>query len=115
MNDGRLPLAFSARDAKAGERARIALVLTSDRAVPRGYALVRHADAAAVARSGACPCCRVPSGIVAVLRQLFIERARGEVDFAAVLVSGSDVARLRAEAGADAFIAARYAIAPPPD
>ncbi len=114
MSDGRLPLSFSPADAAAEERGRIALILTSDRAEPSGYAVVRHADAAARAQIGACPCCRIPSGLATVLRQLFIARARGEVEFASVLVSasdGSEAARLRGEAAADPFVAARYAMA----
>jgi hypothetical protein len=48
--------------------------LTGTAPAPPGFAVVRHADAAAVAQSGVCSCCRVPSGLTTVLRQLFLDR-----------------------------------------
>jgi hypothetical protein len=83
-----------------------ALVLVGDRSAQSGYAIVRHAGAAAAAQRGVCPCCRVPSGLATVLRQLFLERVRGEAEFAAVAVDAP--ADLVEEAMADPLVAARY-------
>jgi riboflavin biosynthesis pyrimidine reductase len=106
MSVDRIPLRIAATSRAADPAA--ALVLTAGRAAPTGYALVRHAGAAAAAQHGACPCCRVPSGLATVLRQLFLERVRGEVDFARVVVDAP--ATLVSEAMADPLVAARYEI-----
>jgi hypothetical protein len=113
MSDGRLPLAFGAAALGTLAPARTALVTTGGGA-REGFALLRHAEAAAAAQAGACTCCRTPSSLVTVLRRLVLERARGEVDFAAVLVEGDPAAlpRLEEEARRDPFIAARYEIRP---
>jgi hypothetical protein len=76
------------------------------------FAVVRHAGSAAQAQAGACNCCRVPSDLVTVLRRLVIDRARGAIDIAAVLVAGApaDLARLEQDALADPFVAARYVV-----
>jgi hypothetical protein len=64
--------------------------------------------AAAAAQAGACPCCRAPSGLVAVLRQLFLDRVHGRVpEFDRVMVVADDEAALRA-ALADPLVAARF-------
>lgn len=93
----------------AGSRAaeaHSALILTAGRAAPAGYAVVRHAGAAAAAQHGSCPCCRIPSDLATVLRQLFLDRVRGDVEFTAVLVDAP--ATLVAEAMADPLVAARF-------
>src|SRR5579871_6787375 len=84
-----------------------AIVLTTDRVAPPGFAIVRHADAAAAAQAGGCACCRVPSGLTQVLRQLFLDRVRGTVAFECVVVAAKDDA-LVAEAMSDPLVAARY-------
>ena len=112
MSDQRLPLAFAASpDISHIDPQRTALVLTGG-AAPGAFAVVRHAGSAAAAQAGACSCCRVPSDLVTVLRRLVIDRARGEIDIAAVLVAGepADLARFEQDALADPFVAARYAI-----
>ena len=93
---------------------RTALVLTGDDGATEAFAVVRHAGSAAAAQAGACNCCRVPSDLVTVLRRLVIDRARGDIDIAAVLVAGdpADLARLEQDALADPFVAARYAVQP---
>jgi hypothetical protein len=103
---GRIPLRIAATPQAADGRA--ALILTAGRTAPSGYAIIRHADAAAAAQHGACPCCRVPSGLATVLRQLFLDRVRGEADFACVVVDAP--AALVAEAMADPLVEARYEI-----
>ena len=115
MSDQRLPLAFAASsDISHIDPQRTALVLIGG-AAPGAFAVVRHAGSAAAAQAGACSCCRVPSDLVTVLRRLVIERARGEIDIAAVLVAGepADLARFKEDALADPFVAARYAIHAP--
>jgi hypothetical protein len=82
-------------------------VIADARPAPPGVAVVRHADAAAVAQSGACRCCRVPSGLTTVLRQLFLERVRGEAEFDAVVVAANHETAI-AEAMSDPLVAARY-------
>jgi len=91
---------------------RIALVLTGIAAPAGAFAVVRHAGSAARAQAGACGCCRVPSDLVTVLRRLVIDRARGAIDVAAVVVAGepADLARLEQDALADPFVAARYVV-----
>jgi hypothetical protein len=91
---------------------RTALILTGV-AMPTGtFAVVRHAGSAAQAQAGACNCCRVPSDLVTVLRRLVIDRARGDIDISAVLVTGApaDLTRLAQDALADPFVAARYVV-----
>jgi hypothetical protein len=84
-----------------------ALVLTADRPSAEGFALVRHAAAAAVAQSGGCSCCRVPSGLSQVLRQLFLDRVRGSASFDRIVVAADDEAPIL-EAMSDPLVAARY-------
>lgn len=113
MTGGRIPLAFGeAAAAAGGERRRTALVLTRSAADGSGFALLRHADAAARGQAGACACCRVPADVVVVLRRLAIERAKGSAVFDAVLVDGEAAAlgHMSADALADPFIAARYVV-----
>jgi hypothetical protein len=83
-----------------------ALVLVGPGPAPPGFALVRHAGAAAAAQAGGCACCSRPSDLVTALRRLAIERAKGEVDFRRVVVAGD--AGLRAELARDPFLAARF-------
>jgi hypothetical protein len=85
-----------------------ALVLTAERREAKGFALVRHAAAAAVAQSGGCSCCRVPSGLSQVLRQLFLDRVRGAAAFDSIIVAAADEAPIL-EAMTDPLVAARYA------
>jgi hypothetical protein len=85
-----------------------ALILTADRPAAAGFALVRHAGSAAVAQSGLCACCRVPSGLSAVLRQLFLDRVRGTAEFEGVVVATDDESPIL-EAMSDPLVAARYA------
>jgi hypothetical protein len=89
-----------------------ALVLTSGEPSNLDVVVIRHARAAAQNQAGACPCCRVPSDLVAVLRRLLIERASGEVDFAAVIIAGdpAELPALAEEVRTDPVIAARYAL-----
>jgi hypothetical protein len=107
-----MPLVFTS-DAAAALRARqrSALVLTRPGSAPGGASAIRHADAAARAQAGACSCCHAPPDVVVVLRRLMIERARGVIDFAAVVVDAapSALAALAHAALADPFVAARYA------
>ena len=39
--------------------------------------------------NGGCACCRVPSDLVTLLRQLFLERVRGEIAFDEVVIEGN--------------------------
>jgi len=87
---------------------RSALVLTAERRSAEGFAVVRHAAAAAVAQSGSCSCCRVPSGLTAVLRQLFLDRVRGTAAFDRIVVAADDETAIL-EAMTDPLVAARYA------
>jgi hypothetical protein len=104
--DGRIPvrLVHAATEADASS----ALVLTGAGAHPAGHPLVRHAASAAVSQAGACACCRAPSSLAAVLRQLFLDRVHGRVpEFDRVTVVADDEAPVR-EALADPLVAARY-------
>ncbi len=105
--DGRIPLVVAAEPPRA-QRSGLVLILTDDSAPPPGYAIVRHADAAAVAQEGHCPCCRTPSDLVTTLRQLFLERVRGETAFSGIVIEGGDA--IAAQIAADPLLAARYAI-----
>jgi hypothetical protein len=100
-----IPL-FLAAEPVTGDPA-AALVLTADRPAAEGFALVRHAAAAAVAQSGSCPCCRAPSGLSIVLRQLFLDRIHGAARFERVVIAAADGAAI-AEAMTDPLVAARY-------
>ena len=104
-DDGRIPLWIAKAPARATRRG-LALILTSEAKPPAGYAIVRHAEAAAIAEAGGCACCRVPSDLVTLLRQLFLERVRGETDFAGLVVEGAPA--LIEPTLADPLIAARY-------
>jgi hypothetical protein len=104
-DESRIPLWVAGRPVRVG-RSRLALILTSNSVAPAGYVLVRHADAAAVAQAGGCQCCRVPSSLATLLRQLFLDRVRGEVDFDGVAVEASQA--LVEQAMADLLVAARY-------
>jgi hypothetical protein len=85
----------------------MALILTGKAAVPPpGYAVVRHAEAAAIAEASGCACCRVPSDLVTALRQLFLERVRGDTNFAGLVIEGDPA--LIEPALADPLVAARY-------
>ncbi len=84
-----------------------ALILTDDRPAPVGFAVVRHADAAASAQAGACSCCHTPSDLTRVLRQLFLDRVRGAAAFEAVVVAAESDAALD-QAMQDPLVAARY-------
>ena len=113
MSDQRLPLAFAATHNTVDiDPQRTALILTGNGVAQGAFAVVRHAGSAARAQAGACGCCRVPSDLVTVLRRLIIDRARGEIDIAAVLVDGepSDLPNLEQDALADPFVAARYVV-----
>lgn len=105
-DDGRIPLWIAQAPAHPTRRG-LALILTSEAEPPPGYATVRHAEAAAIAEAGGCACCRVPSNLVTMLRQLFLERVRGETNFAGLVVEGAPA--LIEPALADPLIAARYA------
>jgi hypothetical protein len=105
-SDGRIPVRV-VRTAPEAD-ARSALVLTGAGAPPGGHPLVRHAAAAAVSQAGACTCCRAPSSLAAVLRQLFLDRVHGRVpEFERVTIVADDEAAVR-EALADPLVAARY-------
>jgi len=103
--DGRIPLFITAKPPHA-RRQDLVLILTGNTAPPPGYAIVRHVDAAAVAQEGHCPCCRTPSDLVTALRQLFLERVRGEAEFAGVVIDGPQ--SLVEQATTDPLVAARY-------
>ena len=104
----RIPLRIAGHASTADRDS--ALVLVGGRTAQSGCAIVRHAGAAASAQHGACPCCRVPSGLATVLRRLFLERVRGEVEFARVVVDAP--AAVVEEAMADPLVAARYELKP---
>lgn len=104
-DDGRIPLWIAEPPTRA-PRQGLALIMTSDTKPPPGYAIVRHAEAAAIAEAGGCACCRVPSDLVTMLRRLFLERVRGETHFAGLVVEGAPA--LIELALADPLIAARY-------
>ncbi len=106
-SDGRIPLLVIVEPPSA-RRQGLVLILTGNAAAPSGYAIVRHADAAAVAQEGHCPCCRTPSDLVTALRQLFLERVRGETAFSGIVIEGGDA--IAAQIAADPLLAARYAI-----
>src|SRR4051812_26746699 len=106
MSDSeRIPLSATSKPA-SGKHLGAILVLTGDAAPPAGYVAIRHAEAAAVAQQGGCACCRVPSDLVTLLRQLFLERVGGEIAFDEVVVEGSRT--LVAAAMDDPLVAARY-------
>lgn len=106
-DDGRIPVWIAAAPSRIG-RERLALIMTGNGETPPGYAVLRHAKAAAIAQAGGCPCCRVPSDLVAVLRRLFLDRVRGETVFDGVVIDGP--AALAAEAMTDSLVAARYEV-----
>jgi hypothetical protein len=106
MSDGeRIKLSTTSEPGPANRPGTI-LILTGEAAPPSGYAAIRHAEAAAVAQHGGCACCRVPSDLVTLLRQLFLERVRGETLFDAVVIEGSP--QLAEAALSDPLVAARY-------
>jgi hypothetical protein len=105
-DDGRIPLRI-ALDPAPSDRDGMVLILTRAKVASSGYAFVRHADAAAVAQHGGCPCCRTPSSLVALLRQLFLDRVHGTVAFDGIVVEGN--VDLVAQAMSDPLVAARYA------
>ncbi len=106
-NGERIPLSATSKP-KPARRSGMVLVLTGNTAPPAGYVAIRHAEAAAVAQQGGCACCRVPSDLVTLLRQLFLERVRGEMVFDEVVIEGS---RKSIEAAMDdPLVAARYTI-----
>jgi hypothetical protein len=100
-----IPLALERRPRPDPEAA-LVVVGAAAGAAPGGFALVRHAGAAAAAQGSACPCCRRPSDLVTALRQLAIDRAKGTAAFARVVVAGPP--SLRAQLADDPFLAARY-------
>jgi hypothetical protein len=113
MTDQRFPLAFAAsHDIRNIDPRRTALILAGSGVAQGAFAVVRHAGSAARAQAGACGCCRVPSDLVTVLRRFVIDRARGDIDVSAVLVTGepADLARFEQDALADPFVAARYVV-----
>jgi G3E family GTPase len=105
--DDRIPLWVSGEPPRVGRQDTV-LVVTGDAEPPAGYAAIRHAEAAAVAQQGGCACCSVPSDLVTLLRQLFLERVRGETVFDAVVIAGSP--QLAEAAMTDPLVAARYAL-----
>jgi hypothetical protein len=107
MSGERIPLSATSKP-KPASRPGTVLVLTGNSAPPAGYVAIRHAEAAAVAQHGGCACCRVPSDLVTLLRQLFLERVRGEIAFDAVVIEGSRTSV--AAAMDDPLVAARYTI-----
>jgi hypothetical protein len=100
-----IPLALERRPRPDPEAA-LVVVGAEAGATPAGFALVRHAGAAAAAQGGACPCCRRPSDLVTALRRLAIDRAKGTAAIARVVVAGPP--SLGAELAGDPFLAARY-------
>lgn len=118
MSGGAIPLfAVWSRDLREIGRAGTVLVLTGDEIEAEGFAALRHAESAAAARQGTCACCRVPSNLATVLRQLVIERAGGKIDFDRVFVAGDDkemLPRLLRVAFADPVVAARFSQPPVP-
>jgi hypothetical protein len=110
---GRIPV-WTADTAPRAGRIGMVLVLTGPRpddAVLPGYAAIRHAAAAAITQAGGCDCCRVPSDLVTLLRQLFIERVRGEIQFDGVVIVGP--AGIAEQAMTDPLVAARYEVSRP--
>jgi len=105
--ESRIPLWIAVAPDGIG-RERLALIMTASGAPPPGYAVTRHADAAAIAQKGGCACCRVPSDLVSLLRRLFLERVRGETVFDGIVIDGP--AALAAAAMSDPLVAARYEI-----
>jgi hypothetical protein len=105
-DDGRIPLSVVARESDPAEERGVALILTSGKTKPFAHRVIRHADAAAVEQSGHCQCCRVPSDLVTVLRQLFLDRIRGEVEFDRVAVQAPP--DLVEAALRDPLVGARY-------
>jgi len=106
MSDNtRIPLSAASEPGPAARSGTI-LILTADTKPPSGYAAIRHAEAAAVAQHGGCACCRVPSDLVTLLRQLFLERVRGETMFDTVMIEGAP--QLAEAALTDPLVAARY-------
>jgi hypothetical protein len=93
-------------DLSPAERPGMALIQTGRAASPPGYAVLRHAEAAAIAEAGGCVCCRTPSNLVTLLRQLFLERVRGETNFVGIVIEGPPA--LIDPALADPLVAARY-------
>jgi hypothetical protein len=102
--EARIPLV--AADRAPAPSPGMALVLTGGGAAPEGFALLRHAEGAAAAQAGACPCCRQVSSLAAVLRQLFLDAVHGRAAFAAVCVVAAGDAV--AAALADPLVAARF-------
>jgi hypothetical protein len=104
-----IPLFLAVEPVKGDPAA--ALVLTRDQpaaaGLVTGFALLRHAAAAAVAQSGGCQCCRAPSGLSTVLRQLFLDRIHGTARFETVVIAAGDEAAI-VEAMSDPLVAARY-------
>jgi hypothetical protein len=96
---------------KPASRPGTVLVLTGSTAPPAGYVAIRHAEAVAVAQHGGCACCRVPSDLVTLLRQLFLERVRGEIGFDEVVIEGDPA--LTRQAMSDPLVAARYELDEP--
>jgi G3E family GTPase len=107
--ESRIPLWIAVAPDGIG-RERLALIMTASGTAPPGYAVTRHADAAAIAQKGGCACCRVPSDLVSLLRRLFLERVRGETVFDGIVITGP--AALAAEAMTDPLVSARYEIRP---
>ncbi len=103
--DDRIPLWIAADPPRVGRQDTV-LVVTGNAEPQAGYAAIRHAEAAAVAQHGGCACCRVPSDLVTLLRQLFLERVRGETVFDAVVIDGNR--KLIEQAMTDPLVAARY-------
>ena len=103
----RIPVSTTSKPGPAKHPGTI-LVLTGGAMPPAGYVAIRHADAAAVAQQGGCACCRTPSDLVTLLRQLFLERVRGEIAFDEVVVEGSRP--LLAAAMDDPLVTARYVL-----
>jgi G3E family GTPase len=105
MSGDRIPLWIAADPPRAGRQGMV-LVVTGDTVPAAGYVAVRHAERAAIAQHDGCACCRVPSDLVTLLRQLFLELVRGETVFAEVVIAGS--LKLAEAAMTDPLVAARY-------
>jgi hypothetical protein len=103
----RIPIWIAADPPHVGRQDTV-LVVTGDAEPQAGYAAIRHAEAAALAQQGGCACCRVPSDLVTLLRQLFLERVRGETVFDAVVIDGNR--KLIEQAMTDPLVAARYVL-----
>jgi hypothetical protein len=106
--DGRIPLRLAEGEAPPAPGELV--VHAGGSRIAAMAALLRHAGSAAAAQAGACPCCRRPSDLATMLRRLVIERARGEVEFAGVLIAADQAehAAIRAELARDPLIEARY-------